>query len=151
MTLLNWAALTPEIFLLLAVCVIAIVDLFVDDGRRHYTHWMSQAALLVSAILHFQQFEAGLTLYALGNMVVTDPMGRLLGVWATLAMMITLTYAQPYIASRDMHKGEFYVLSLLSLLGIHVMLSANDFLVVYLGLEIMSLYHRLPIERKAEA
>ncbi len=139
MTFLNWAALTPEIFLLVAACVIALVDLFVDDERRHYTHWMSQVALGISALLHFQQFDAGVTLYALGNMVVMDPMGRLLGVFATLAMMVTLAYAQPYIASRAMHKGEFYVLALLSLLGIHVMLSANDFLVVYLGLEIMSL------------
>ena len=139
MTLLNWAALTPEIFLLVAACTIAIVDLFIDDDRRHYTHWMSQAALAVCAVLHFQQFDAGLTLYALGHMVVMDPMGRLLGVFATLAMMVTLTYAQPYIATRAMHKGEFYVLALLSLLGIHVMLSANDFLVVYLGLEVMSL------------
>lgn len=139
MTLLNWAALTPEIFLLLAACAIALVDLFVVDERRHYTHGMSQAALAFTAVLHFQQFDAGLTIYALGNMVVMDPMGRLLGVMATLAMMIALAYAQPYIADRDMHKGEFYVLTLLSLLGIHVMLSANDFLVVYMGLEIMSL------------
>ncbi len=139
MTFLNWAALTPEIFLLVAACVIAIVDLFVDDEHRHYTHWMSQVALGVSALLHYQQFDAGVTLYALGHMVVMDPMGRLLGVFATLAMMVTLTYAQPYIASRAMRKGEFYVLALLSLLGVHVMLSANDFLVVYLGLEIMSL------------
>jgi NADH-quinone oxidoreductase subunit N len=139
MTLLNWAALTPEIFLLLAACTIAIVDLYIDDERRHYTHWMSQAALAVCAVLHYQQFDAGLTVYALGHMVVMDPMGRLLGVFATLAMMVTLTYAQPYLATRSMHKGEFYVLALLSLLGIHVMLSANDFLVVYMGLEVMSL------------
>jgi NADH-quinone oxidoreductase subunit N len=100
---------------------------------------MSQTALAVTALLHFQQFDAGVTLYALGSLVVTDPMGRLLGVFATLALMVTLAYAQPYIAHRALHKGEFYVLALLSLLGVHVMLSANDFLVIYLGLEIMSL------------
>ena len=139
MTLLNWAALTPEIFLLIAACAIALIDLFLADDRRHLTHWMSQAALAVTALLHFQQFDAGLTLYAVGNMVVTDPMGRLLGVFSTLAVMVALAYAQPYIASRAMYKGEFFVLALLMVLGVHVMLSANDFLVVYLGLEVMSL------------
>ena len=139
MTLQNWAALTPEIFLLLAACAIALTDLFIDDRRRSLTHLMSQAALAVTAWLHFLQFDSGATLYALGNMVVTDPMGRLLGVLSTLAVMISLAYAQPYIATRSMFKGEFFVLALLSLLGIHVMLSANDFLVVYLGLEVMSL------------
>jgi NADH-quinone oxidoreductase subunit N len=54
-------------------------------------------------------------------------------------MVITVAYAQPYLASRDMLKGEFFTLSLFVLLGISVMCSANHFLVVYLGLEVMSL------------
>ena len=139
MTFLNWAVLTPEIFLLACICVIAVIDLFVADDRRHLTHRLSQVALAITAVLHFEQFDSGATLYALGNMVVTDPMGRLLGVLSTLATMLTLAYAQPYIATRAMFKGEFFILALMSLLGIHVMLSANDFLVVYLGLEVMSL------------
>ena len=73
------------------------------------------------------------------RMVVADPMGHLLGFFATLAVMITLVYARPYAASRDMLKGELFTLSMFSLLGIGVMVSANNFLVVYLGLELMSL------------
>jgi NADH-quinone oxidoreductase subunit N len=53
--------------------------------------------------------------------------------------MISLVYARPYAAERDMLKGELFSLSLFSLLGISVMLSANNFLVMYLGLELMSL------------
>jgi NADH-quinone oxidoreductase subunit N len=53
--------------------------------------------------------------------------------------MITLAYARPTLASRDMLKGEFFTLTLFVLLGISVMCSANNFLVVYLGLELMSL------------
>jgi NADH-quinone oxidoreductase subunit N len=53
--------------------------------------------------------------------------------------MLTLAYARPTLASRDMQKGEFYMLTLFVLLGISVMCSANNFLVVYLGLEVMSL------------
>ena len=73
------------------------------------------------------------------RMVVADPMGHLLGLFATLAVMTTLVYARPYAASRDMLKGELFTLSMFSLLGILVMLAANNFLVVYLGLELMSL------------
>jgi NADH-quinone oxidoreductase subunit N len=53
--------------------------------------------------------------------------------------MITLAYARPTLAARDMLKGEFFTLTLFALLGIAVMCSANNFLVVYLGLELMSL------------
>jgi len=54
-------------------------------------------------------------------------------------VMVTLVYSRPYAAERDILKGELFTLSMFSLLGICVMLSANNFLVVYLGLELMSL------------
>jgi NADH-quinone oxidoreductase subunit N len=66
-------------------------------------------------------------------------MGHLLAFFAAVAVMITLGYARPTLAARDMLKGEFFTLTLFALLGIAVMCSANNFLVVYLGLELMSL------------
>src|SRR5207237_5514952 len=51
----------------------------------------------------------------------------------------TLAYGRPYAALRDMLKGELFTLAMFSLMGIMVMLSANNFLVIYLGLELMSL------------
>jgi NADH-quinone oxidoreductase subunit N len=53
--------------------------------------------------------------------------------------MITHGLRPPHAGARDMLKGEFFTLSLFVLLGISVMTSANNFLVVYLGLELMSL------------
>src|SRR6185369_12403362 len=67
------------------------------------------------------------------------PMGHLLGFFASVATMISLAYARPYAASRDLLKGELFTLAMFSLMGIMVMLSANNFLVIYLGLELMSL------------
>ena len=74
-------------------------------------------------------FAEGATYYAMQHMVVADPMGHLLGLFATLAMMTTLIYARPYAAARDMLKGELFTLSMFSLLGILVMVAANNFLV----------------------
>ena len=73
------------------------------------------------------------------DMVVSDPMGHLLAFFATLAMIVTVAYAQPYVASRDMLKGEFFTLAMFVLLGILVMISGNNFLIIYLGLELMTL------------
>jgi len=66
-------------------------------------------------------------------------MGNLLAFFASVAVMISLAYSRPYAESRDLLKGELFTLSMFSLLGIFVMVSANNFLVVYLGLELMSL------------
>jgi NADH-quinone oxidoreductase subunit N len=90
-------------------------------------------------LMHFAAARGGATEYGMNALVVSDPMGHLLAAFACLAMLITLAYARPYLASRDMLKGEFFTLSLFVTLGILVMCSANHFLVVYLGLEVMSL------------
>ena len=139
MNSMNWQAVYPELVLLVMGCVIALVDLWVADPRRLPTYLLTQATLAVVAALHLLEFDRGSTVYAMQRMVVADPMGHLLGAFASLAVMVSLVYARPYAASRDMLKGELFTLSLFSLLGISVMLSANNFLVVYLGLELMSL------------
>ena len=136
---MNWPAIYPEIVLLAMACVIALVDLWVSDPMRTPTYLLSQATLAVVAAMHFAAFDGGATLYGMHGMVVTDPFGHLLGFFAALAVMITLAYARAYAAEREMLKGELFTLGLFSLLGISVMLAANNFLMIYLGLELMSL------------
>ncbi len=136
---LNWSVVLPEIVLLAMACAIAIADLFLTDPARRVTFWLTQGTLAVVALLHLDAFNAGQSAFGMQGMVVSDPLGHLLALFAALAVMVTLAYAQPYVGSRDMQKGELYTLSLFSLLGVCVMVSANNFLVVYLGLELMSL------------
>jgi NADH-quinone oxidoreductase subunit N len=136
---MNWASVAPEIVLLTMACVIALVDLFVEDEKRGPTFWLTQASLAAVALLHLVRIDNAQSVYAMQGMVVSDPLGHLLAFFATVAVMITVGYARGYIGARDMLKGEFFTLSLFSLLGVCVMVSANNFLVVYLGLELMSL------------
>ena len=136
---MNWPVVYPEALLLLLACAVALVDLYVTDPKRRLTFWLAQASLAAVAALHWIFYDGGATIYGMQRMMVGDPMGHLLAFFATLAVMVTIAYAQPYIASREMLKGEFFTLSMFVLLGISVMCSANNFLVVYLGLELMSL------------
>jgi NADH-quinone oxidoreductase subunit N len=139
MSAMNWLVIYPEILLLTMACVITLVDLWVTDEQRRTTYWLTQATLAATAAMHLLYFDAGFTMVGMQAMVVTDPLGHLLAFFAAVAMMVSIAYAQPYLASRDMLKGEFFTLSLFVYLGIAVMCSANNFLVVYLGLELMSL------------
>ncbi len=136
---MNWPAVYPEIFLLLATCVVALVDLWVTDPKRVLTYRLTQGSLAIVAAMYLYQYDSGLSVYAMQRMVVADPMGNLLAFFATVAVMISLAYARPYAEGRELLKGELFTLSMFSLLGICVMVSANNFLVVYLGLELMSL------------
>jgi NADH-quinone oxidoreductase subunit N len=137
--LMNWQAVAPEVVLLTMACLITLFDLWLTDPLKRVTYGLTQATLAVVALLHLSAFNDGGTAYAMQRMVVADPLGHLLGFFASVATMISLAYARPYAAHRDMLKGELFSLTMFSLLGILVMLSANNFLVVYLGLELMSL------------
>ncbi len=136
---MNWPVVYPEIWLLIAGCGVLLIDLFTNDPERGPAYWCTQVAIAVFVAIQLGDYNAGTTAYGMGGMVVVDPMGRLLAAFAGLSVMLTLAYARPTLASRDMQKGEFYMLTLFVLLGISVMCSANNFLVVYLGLEVMSL------------
>ena len=136
---MNWLAVYPEIVLLGMACVVAMVDLWVTHPRRTPTYLLTQATLAVVAMMHWLYFDGGFTIYGMQHMVVTDPLGHLLGAFAALTVMVALAYARPYAEHREILKGELFTLSLFSLLGISVMLAANNFLMIYLGLELMSL------------
>lgn len=136
---MNWFSVYPEIVLLVMACAVAMIDLFVTDEQRRPTYWLTQLTLVVVGAMHLVYFQDGRTEIGMQGMIVSDPMGHLLGFFACVATFVTLVYARPYAGVRDILKGELFTLSLLSLLGIMIMLQANNFLVVYLGLELMSL------------
>jgi len=139
MTPMNWFVIYPEAWLLVAACGVLLADLWVTDPQRRPTFWLTQLSIAVFCVFHLRYFMSDTTAYGMQGMVVTDPMGHLLAFFAGVSMMASLAYARPTLGSREMLKGEFYTLSLFVLLGISVMTSANNFLVVYLGLELMSL------------
>ncbi len=137
---LSWVTAYPEILLLVMACVIALVDLGVKSPTRTVTYVLSLLTLAAVALLQGLYASSGATVYSFGNMVVSDPMGNWLKCFAAIAMMATLVYGRPYAADRDMLRGgELFTLSLFSLLGMFVMISGNNFLVLYLGLELLTL------------
>ena len=137
---LSWIAVYPEIVLLVMACVIALVDLGVKSARRTSTYVLTLLTLALVAFLSAVYADAGTTLYGFGNMVVSDPMGNWLKCFAAVAVMVTLVYGRPYAADRDMLRGgEMFTLSLFALLGMFTMISGNNFLVIYMGLELLTL------------
>lgn len=140
---LNLIPAYPEIFLAIATSAILLIDMFLSDAKRYVTYVLSIAALLVCAVLSLADFNAGQTVYTFNNMFVSDPMSNLLKIFTYIAAGLTLIYSRRYVTERSMLSGslggEFYVLALFSVLGQMVMISGNNFLVIYLGLELMSL------------
>ncbi len=137
---LSWMTVYPELVLLVMGCLIAIVDLGVTSHRRTFTYILTLLTLGVVAVMEALYATGGATLYGFNNMVVSDPMGNWLKCFSAIAMMVCLVYGRPYAADRDMLRGgELFTLAIFALLGIFVMISGSNFLVLYLGLELLTL------------
>ena len=132
-----WLA-APEISLLGMVSVILIADLFIPERRRAWTYALTQFALIGSIAIVYA-LGSDEVAYTFNGMFVDDPMAEVLKMAVCGSVAIMLVYARGYIGSRGMYRGEFFVLSLFATLGMLVMISANHFLVLYLGLELLSL------------
>jgi NADH-quinone oxidoreductase subunit N len=136
----SWAAVYPELLLLGMACVIALFDLVVKTPLRGATYRLTLLTLAVVAFLEGYLGVSGQKFDGFGGMVVSDPMGAWLKCFAAIAMMVTLVYGRPYAGARDMLRGgEFFTLSMFALLGMFVMISGHNFLVIYMGLETLTL------------
>ena len=144
---MNWTAFVdhlpalPEALVLLGASVLMIFDLYVKAANRAATLWFAQIvlALAAAATLFVVWGSGGARLFIFSGLFVADVMGHLLKLVSYLAVSAALVYSRQYLVDRGLLRGEFVTLLLFSLLGMMVMISANSFLSVYLGLELMSL------------
>lgn len=128
----------PEIFLLTMVCVIMIIDLFLKDESRGATYVLSLIALIATAFLSFSNYsEQSITTF--NGSFILDPMASILKITICIIVVGVFIYAKDYLKDRNIYKGEYFTLGLFGVLGMMVMVSAGNFLTVYLGLELLSL------------
>ena len=145
-------AVLPEIAILVSGCVVLIADLFVPRSKRHVSFWLTQIALLVTIWIVVATAQLA-PVHAFSGMVVDDMLSDVLKLFALVAVSLMLFYSRAYLTARGLFRGEMFVLTLFSLLGMMVMMAAANFITLYLGLELMSLslYALVAMQRDASA
>ncbi|MBC7702934.1 MAG: NADH-quinone oxidoreductase subunit NuoN [Rhodoferax sp.] len=149
----SWITVYPEIVLLTLACVITLVDLNVKSVNRTPTYVLTILTLALVALMQAGYAISGLNQYGFSKMVISDQMGNWLKCFSTLAVLVTLVYGRPYARERDMLRGgELFTLSLFGLLGMFIMIGGNNFLVIYMGLELLTLssYALVALRRDSE-
>jgi len=134
----DYFAALPEMVLLGMTSLILITDLFLKDHQRNVTYLLTQFTLLLCAVITVFTVQ-GRPVFAFNGLVVDDLMSDVLKVMIYLGMTIALVYVRAYNAARALFTGEFFALALFATLGMLVMVSANHFLTLYIGLELLSL------------
>ena len=132
----------PEYWVLVMACVIMVVDLFLKEERRGIIHMLAMLTVIFAAIItlrHDYLVNGVLSMTAFEGSFIRDPMGDVLKVFSFVLMGLIFTYSKFYLRSFKMFRADFYTLSLFALLGVMLLISANSMLMIYLGLELISL------------
>lgn len=129
---------TPEIFLLCAAFSVLLIDVFFAKSFRLLTYLLSQLSLLSTAWLVWHGINVE-TQIAFNGLFVQDYLAAVLKLAMILITVGVFLYSRIYLRDRNMSNGEYYSLGLFALLGMMIMVSANNMLTIYLGLELLSL------------
>ncbi|MCP4469702.1 MAG: NADH-quinone oxidoreductase subunit NuoN [Gammaproteobacteria bacterium] len=128
----------PEMVMLAMTCLVLVVDLFLPQEKRGFTLLLSvlTLALAIGAVALVAPASA---VSSFGGSFVLDQLAVVLKIAVCAITIMVFVYSRDYLADHDIYKGEYYVLGLFATLGMMVMISAHSFLLVYLGLELLSL------------
>jgi NADH-quinone oxidoreductase subunit N len=140
----------PEITLLVAACVVLLVDLVLPETRRNWSYWLTQLGVIATAWLSLYVFHES-PAHTFGNTFIADALADRLKFLSCVTVALTLAYSRGYLTARGLFRGETFALMMFALLGMMVMISANHFLLLYLGLELMSLslYAMIALQRES--
>jgi len=140
----------PEMVMLAMTCLVLVVDLFLPQEKRGFTLLLSvlTLALAIGAVILVAPVSS---ISSFGGSFVLDQMAVVLKIAVCAITIMVFVYSRDYLADHDIYKGEYYVLGLFATLGMMVMISAHSFLLVYLGLELLSLslYAMIAFNRKS--
>jgi NADH-quinone oxidoreductase subunit N len=141
-TLVNWSTIQtaiPEAYLVAAICLVLMIDVFAGDKRPGLTSTVTLVALAVGAALTVMFGHITHHSVIFDGMYVADELGYVLKLVGFLVVAVVLLYSRSYLEYRKILRGEYYVLVLTALLGIFVLISANSLLTVYIGVELLAL------------
>ena len=132
-------ALLPDGLVMTGLVLAWLNDTFTGPSGRRTTYFIALLTAVVAGIWFAADAFDPHVYYYFTRMYVIDPFASAMKAVVTLGYAVSIVYSRKYLEDRDMFRGEFFLLGLFSLLGQLTMISGNNFLTLYLGLELMSL------------
>ncbi|MCS6875117.1 MAG: NADH-quinone oxidoreductase subunit N [Acidobacteriota bacterium] len=135
----NLWVILPETILAVFATVVMLYDCFAP-GNRKVTGVVSIVGIsLATLALIWLWFFAGVPVSAWNGMIVTDTLRFSFSISFLITAFITILVSSVWIEREDVPAGEYYSLVLFATLGMLLMASGNDLVVIFLGLETLSL------------
>ncbi|MDR1371654.1 MAG: NADH-quinone oxidoreductase subunit N [Dysgonamonadaceae bacterium] len=139
----NFWVLEQEILLIMIIIVLFFMDIFSSEDRKDTVFYGTIISLFYITIHGF--FVVPLHEYAIGGafggIFVSSKMTILMKNVLNIATLLVLLQTYSWLKTEKMRKqsGEFYIITLFTLLGMYIMVSAGNFMMLYIGMETASL------------
>jgi NADH-quinone oxidoreductase subunit N len=134
----NFNLILPEIFIALSIMFLLVLGVFKKESSKLVFN-ISQLILLITAVITINETFSVNRVTLFKDSVVIDHMSSLMKIITLLGAFLVLTISTNYLKTFKLFKIEYPVLILSSVLGMMVMISSNDLIVFYMGLELQSL------------
>src|ERR1051326_9030047 len=135
----NLALIAPELIVVVAAVIVMMVDAFTHRRQRKVTAIFSIVALLAGGPAAVWLWTTWPATSAFNGMIVLDELRLSFTVVFLVVAILTILIAMMWIDVEDLPAGEFHSLLLFATCGMMLMASAGDLVIVFLGLEILSI------------
>jgi len=134
----NLNLVLPEIFISLSIMFLLVLGVFKKDSSKIVFN-ISLLVLLITAIITLNETFSIDRVTLFNNSIIIDYMSSLMKIITLLGAFLVLVISSNYLKTFKIYKIEYPILILSSILGMMVMISSNDLMVFYMGLELQSL------------
>ena len=134
----NLYFILPEIFLSLSIMFLLIIGVFKNNSSK-LIHNLSLIVMLITTVIIFNETIGIDQIFLFNGSVVIDYLSSFMKMVSLLSAFIVLAISNSYLKVFKISKIEYPILILSSLLGMMIMISSNDLIVFYMGLELQSL------------
>ena len=134
----NLQLVFPEIFLSLSIMFLLVLGVFKKNSSQLIQN-ISLIVLLIIAVITFNETISINEKKLFNNSVVIDYLSSFMKIITLLAAFLVLIISSNYLRTFKIFKIEYPILILCSVLGMMIMISSNDLIVFYMGLELQSL------------
>jgi NADH-quinone oxidoreductase subunit N len=131
-----WATL-PALSLSIGACVLLLIDAFIPKHRKDITAWLAIIGLIVALLLSLPGFA--MRTIAFNGMFIADAFTALINVVTAITTIVSILVAYDYLKRTGIERGEYYPLLLFSASGAMFMAAAGDLVIVFIGLELLSI------------
>ena len=135
---INWQLLMPELIIILTFIIVAIFDLF-DSLQKTFTALITIVGCAIALYVSIDMLHIGTEGTEFSNMIQVDKYSLFFNIIFLVSTILVVLISMNYLGRQDRRQGEYYLLILLATLGMMLMASGNELIVVFLGLELMSL------------